>query len=70
VSVSTVGTHPELSEAQLEAAVRQQLATWFGQAEVASWAHLRTYRIPFAQPNQVGSGAQRGHRQGALVELV
>lgn len=52
VSVSTIGTHDQLSDAQLEAAVREQLAGWFGAAEVGSWSHLRTYRIPFAQPNQ------------------
>lgn len=54
VSVSTVGTFDSLSDAQLEAAVREQLSEWFGASEVASWAALRTYRIPFAQPNQVG----------------
>ncbi|EFJ49392.1 hypothetical protein VOLCADRAFT_80651 [Volvox carteri f. nagariensis] len=52
VSVSTVGTHPELSDEALQEAVRQQLSRWFGAAEVATWSHLRTYRIPFAQPNQ------------------
>ncbi|KAG2482905.1 hypothetical protein HYH03_018187 [Edaphochlamys debaryana] len=52
VSVSTIGTHDDLSDAALEAAVRQQLAGWFGAGEVAGWSHLRTYRIPFAQPNQ------------------
>ncbi|GIL82041.1 hypothetical protein Vretimale_1587 [Volvox reticuliferus] len=52
VSVSTVGTFPELSDEALEGEVRKQMSTWFGSGEVASWTHLRTYRIPFAQPNQ------------------
>ncbi|GLC46739.1 hypothetical protein PLESTB_001358300 [Pleodorina starrii] len=52
VSVSTVGTFDQLSDSALEAEVRQQLSGWFGAGEVASWSHLRTYRIPFAQPNQ------------------
>lgn len=51
VSVSTLGTHPELDDAQLEAAVRNELRAWWGE-EAATWEHLRTYRIPFAQPNQ------------------
>ncbi|KAL6748117.1 oxidoreductase-like protein [Haematococcus lacustris] len=51
-SVSTVGTFPELSDAELEARVREQLAGWWGAGEVAAWRHLRTYRIPYAQPNQ------------------
>lgn len=37
---------------ELEAAVRRHLGAWFGASEVATWAHLRTYRIPYAQPNQ------------------
>ncbi|GIL43974.1 hypothetical protein Vafri_1549 [Volvox africanus] len=52
VSASTVGTFPELSDEVLEGEVRKQLSTWFGSGQVASWTHLRTYRIPFAQPNQ------------------
>ncbi|KAF5837987.1 hypothetical protein DUNSADRAFT_3580, partial [Dunaliella salina] len=52
ISVSTVGTYPELSEAELEQKVREHLSQWWGAQEVDSWQHLRTYRIPFAQPNQ------------------
>jgi phytoene dehydrogenase-like protein len=48
VSVSTVGI-PEQDDAALEKAVRAQLTGWFG-AAVASWRHLKTYRIPFALP--------------------
>jgi len=35
----------------LEAAVRAQLVRWFG-AAAGRWRHLRTYHIPFAQPDQ------------------
>lgn len=35
----------------LEEAVRDQLASWFGQ-EVREWRHLRTYHIAHAQPGQ------------------
>jgi predicted NAD/FAD-dependent oxidoreductase len=31
--------------------VRRQLATWYG-SQVDAWHHLRTYRIPHAQPAQ------------------
>lgn len=47
------GTYSELDDAALEKAVRSHLTEWFGPSEVNSWSHLRTYRIPFAQPNQV-----------------
>ncbi len=68
VSVSTIGTQDQLTDAQLEAAVREQLAGWFGAAEVGSWSHLRTYRIPFAQPNQVsGLGAGTSRRPHTAV---
>ena len=50
VSASVLGI-PLLDDAGLETAVRTQLARWFG-ARVARWRHLRTYRIPFAQPEQ------------------
>eukprot|EP00878_Enallax_costatus_P001897 GHUV01002057.1.p1 GENE.GHUV01002057.1~~GHUV01002057.1.p1 ORF type:complete len:492 (+),score=106.65 GHUV01002057.1:377-1852(+) len=52
VSVSTIGTSPDMSDQQLIATVKSELLQWFGAAEVDSWEHLRTYRIPFAQPNQ------------------
>lgn len=54
MSVSTVGMKPDLSEEQLQATIREELADWFGEkAGVQEWRHLRTYRIPFAQPSQV-----------------
>ena len=53
VSVSTVGTHPELDDATLESTVRQQMGEWFGPFDVASWKLLKIFRIPYAQPDQV-----------------
>lgn len=50
VAASVLGS-PEGDDAALEAAVREQLAGWFG-AEVAGWRYLATYRIPFAQFDQ------------------
>ncbi|MCA0268950.1 MAG: FAD-dependent oxidoreductase [Bacteroidetes bacterium] len=52
VSVVVTG-HPEnTDEATLEAAVRRQLGAWYGQNLVSVWTHLKTYRIPYALPNQ------------------
>ena len=53
VSVSTIGTQPEMSDEQLAEAVKAEMATWFGADQTATWQLLRIYRIPFAQPNQV-----------------
>jgi predicted NAD/FAD-dependent oxidoreductase len=33
-------------------AVIQDLARWFGEEAVKKFKHLKTYRIPFAQPSQ------------------
>lgn len=55
VSVSTVGTAEGMGEEELRQAVLDQMGEWFGREEVVTWQHLKTYRIPFAQPNQVGS---------------
>jgi len=52
VSISTLGTLPELSEEELQRRVCEELSEWFGEEQVDSWRHLRTYRIPYAQPNQ------------------
>lgn len=52
VSVAVVGSRPEMSDEQLAAGVVDQLRGWWG-PQVDAWRHLRTYRIPFAQPNQV-----------------
>ncbi len=42
---------PGLADGDLEAAARRQLRSWWG-AQVDSWRHLRTYRIPHGQPGQ------------------
>ena len=52
VSVSTLGTFPEVSDEDLQSRVLSELAGWFSQQEISSWRHLKTYRIPYAQPNQ------------------
>ncbi len=50
LSVSTVGQIEPNGEALLESVV-DQLADWFGPS-ARSWQHLRTYRVPYALPNQ------------------
>jgi len=52
ISVSVIGTKDDLTDAELERRVRSELEDWFGKDTVESWDHLKTYRIPFAQPNQ------------------
>lgn len=48
VSVSLVGAYSDRSDEDLQAAVAAELRDWFGK-ETATWRHLKTYRIPFAQ---------------------
>jgi phytoene dehydrogenase-like protein len=43
---------PAVIDGDLEAMARRQLARWWGQAAVAQWRHLRTYRIAHGQPDQ------------------
>jgi len=50
VSASCLGLPPE-DEGGLMRAVLGQMERWFG-ARVSEWRHLRTYRIPHAQPVQ------------------
>lgn len=50
ISAVIVGDPPEAGE-ELERAVRRQLIDWFG-LEAGGWRHLRTYRIPYALPEQ------------------
>lgn len=52
VSVSLIGSFSDVSDEDLTASVIRELAGWFGSSMVESWRQLRTYRIPFAQPNQ------------------
>jgi phytoene dehydrogenase-like protein len=49
VSATVLGIADDLERLQHE--VRRQLGDWFG-GEVTEWRHLRTYRIPFALPQQ------------------
>jgi protoporphyrinogen oxidase len=53
VSVSLIGQYESTSDAELEETVRRELRSYFGAEVVESWQHLRTYRIPLAQPDQV-----------------
>jgi phytoene dehydrogenase-like protein len=48
---ATVLGSPSEDDESLEVAVRSQLADWFGPV-ADEWRHLRTYRIPHAQPSQ------------------
>ncbi|MGI9175200.1 MAG: FAD-dependent oxidoreductase, partial [Rhodothermales bacterium] len=50
VSISVVGS-PEQGDDEVERQVRRQLVTWYG-AAAETWQHLRTYRIPYALPDQ------------------
>jgi phytoene dehydrogenase-like protein len=52
ISVSITEEHARRDDAELERAVRAQLAGWFGVEAVRRWRHLRTYRIPRALPEQ------------------
>lgn len=51
VAVTVLGD-PAFSDQELETAVRSHLATWFGHDVHYHWRHLRTYRIPYALPQQ------------------
>ncbi|KAK9807377.1 hypothetical protein WJX73_009272 [Symbiochloris irregularis] len=51
LSVSTLGTHDELSDQDLSNKIKGELKEWFG-AEAEGYQLMRIYRIPFAQPNQ------------------
>ena len=46
-----VFAHYDASTDTTEAAVLEQLTSWFG-AQVSAWHHLRTYRIAYALPRQ------------------
>jgi len=49
-SVSLIGIPPQ-SDEEVAAEVKQQLSEWFGPS-VQEWRLLKTYRIPYCQPNQ------------------
>ena len=60
----------EEQRASLEAAVRSELSQWFGDAEVTSWRHLRTYALSCAQegrPPPNAAGFDRDARLGGGV---
>ncbi|MGH8910661.1 MAG: FAD-dependent oxidoreductase [Egibacteraceae bacterium] len=50
IAAAVIGDHEE-ANGRLEAQVRQQMRRWFGM-QVDAWRHLRTYRIPYALPDQ------------------
>ena len=52
MSLSTIGTQPDMSDDELAEKCKAEMAQWF-EEEVASWQLLRIYRVPFAQPDQV-----------------
>lgn len=64
ISVSILGI-PTEDDSRLEAAVRDQLAGWYGQA-VRGWRHLRTYRIEHALPEQTAPALDPIERPVAL----
>jgi phytoene dehydrogenase-like protein len=71
LSVTVLGI-PVFNDQELETAVRSHLATWFGQDVHHQWRHLRTYRIPYALPQQyppslVGGDHIRRVRAGLFV---
>ena len=50
ISISILG-NPSGGDDELERQVRRQLVMWFGDA-ARRWRHLRTYRVPYALPEQ------------------
>jgi len=66
VSVSLLGVKRGDSDAVLVEGVRKQMTDWFG-TQVAKWRHLRTYRIPFAQPRLPKDEAGLSRRGVAVV---
>lgn len=52
ISVSVIGSRPDLDDEELQREVLDELSEWFGRDAVSTWSHLKTYRIPFSQPPQ------------------
>ena len=70
VSVSVVGDLPQLTDEQVAETVRAELSEWFGREHTDTWRHLRTIRIPHAQPRQCPpSNLRRPVRAGGLKGL-
>jgi phytoene dehydrogenase-like protein len=67
--ISATVIEPLAGDEQLLQSVKTQLREWFG-ADVDSWRHLRTYRIPFALPNQTPPAlspvAKKCHRNDGI----
>lgn len=64
VGATVIGS-PETDPAELLAAVKNQLAAWFGPG-VGAWRHLRTYRIPHALPDQPVDSLEPARRPVAV----
>jgi phytoene dehydrogenase-like protein len=60
ISASVLGI-PTQDDANLMAAVREQLTGWFGSV-VGAWRHLRTYRIRHALPDQTAPALDEPER--------
>ncbi|EPS69329.1 hypothetical protein M569_05435, partial [Genlisea aurea] len=52
VSVSLIGSYPDVEDEELADRVLNELGCWFGDEAVSSWSLLKIYRIDYAQPNQ------------------
>ena len=66
ISITVLGM-PNLDDATLETAVRQELHEWFGN-QTSTWQHLRTYRIQHAQPHQSPPSLQPAQRAVQLKD--
>ncbi|HET8623677.1 MAG TPA: NAD(P)/FAD-dependent oxidoreductase [Gemmatimonadales bacterium] len=64
VAASLLGV-PAADDAALDADIRAQLRRWFG-AQVDGWRRLRTYRIPWALPDQSPPGLEPAERRVQL----
>jgi len=63
LSVSTI-SHCDLTGDNLLQTVQKELLAWFGESS-QHWQHLRTYRVPYALPNQTEAAiAERKLRIG------
>lgn len=64
---ATVLGNPSSDDRALESQVREQLTGWFGPA-VSAWRHLRTYRIPYALPDQTAPALDPARRPVRLAD--
>ncbi len=68
LSVSTIG-QTESPGSDLLALVREQLVEWFG-PRANAWRHLRTYRVPYALPNQSPASLAVADNQTKISERL